>query len=260
MNQFNYGKSIMKKKLRKLKRKLLGRKDYKIVDGSTIPAPDLRWCGTEFQDDAYYLKSTEREAQRLIDRFGCTSESHVLDIGCGQGRLPIGLLRLLGTCNYTGMDVDADSIKWCRDFIQSQHPSCRFFYIDVHNERYNKNGEVLGENFSFDLSDQSVDIIFLYSVFSHMYDYDMKIYLDEFTRILKPEGKVFFTTFVEEDVPDFTNNPENYGYNKYSTSLHVVRYEKNYLFSILREKGFKVEGFEHGTEANGQSAIYLSRI
>ncbi len=250
----------MRKILRKIVRKLLGRKDYKIVDGSTILAPDLRWCGAEFQNDEYYLKSTEREAQRLIDFFGCTTESHVLDIGCGQGRLPIGLLRLLGRCTYTGMDVDADSIKWCNKFIHSQHPTCRFIHIDVHNERYNTNGEELSDDFSFSLADHSVDIIFLYSVFSHMYDYNMKIYLDEFNRILKPQGKVFFTTFVEENVPDFTNNPENYGYDNYSTSLHVVRYEKNYLFSILEEKGFKIEHFEHGNEANGQSAIYMSKI
>ena len=248
----------MKQKLRRIKRKLLGLKDYTYADGSIIPAPDLRWCGTEFKDDSYYLKSAEKEAHRLIENLNCHPESDVLDIGCGQGRLAIGLLRTLGTCNYVGLDVDIDSIKWCQNYIQQQHPSFQFLHVPVHNERYNTQGEKLTDNFSFDFPDNSFDVIYLYSVFSHMYDYNMKIYLDEFVRLLREDGQVFLTTFVEKDVPAFTNNPENYGYNSYSSSLHVVRYEKNYLFDILTEKGFVIKDFSHRTEANGQSAVYLS--
>mgnify|MGYP006281266909 FL=1 len=246
----------MKKKLRRFKRRLLGLKDYVEADGSIIPAPDLRWCGAEFKDNSFYLQSAEREAQRLVQSFGCNADSHVLDIGCGQGRLPIGLIRVLGTCHYTGLDVDWDSIHWCRKYIHHKHPSFRFKHINVQNERYHKNGEPLNRKFKFHVRDNALDIIYLYSVFSHMYENNMRIYLKDFARILKPGGHLFFTTFVEENVPNFTNNPDDYGYDKYSSSLHVVRYEKNYLFSILQEKGFSVDKFEHRAEANGQSAIY----
>ena len=37
----------------------------------------------------------------------------------------------------------------------------------------------------------------------------MRAYLREFLRILDECGKVFFTTFVEEDVPNISINPEN---------------------------------------------------
>ena len=249
----------MKRQLWRIKRKLLGRKDFAHVDGSIIPAPDLRWCGAEFKDDSYYIKSAEGEAKRLIDYFACHTGSSVLDIGCGQGRLAIGLQRILKSCNYLGLDVDVESIKWCQKYIQQNHPTFRFQHIRVNNERYNKKGDTLTDNFQFDAPEKSINIIYLYSVFSHMFDYNMRIYLKEFGRILKPEGHIFFTTFVEENVPDFVNNPDNYGYDKYSSSLNVVRYEKNYLYAILDENGFAVTDFVHRAEAKGQSAIYAKR-
>jgi cyclopropane fatty-acyl-phospholipid synthase-like methyltransferase len=235
------------------------RRDYVEVSGSIIPAPDRRWCGPEFKDDRFYLQSAEREAQRLVEHFQCTSSARVLDIGCGQGRLPIGLLRVLGDVNYTGLDIHRDSIEWCRRHIESHHPSCRFFHLDVYNERYNAEGVRLKEGFRFDLQDESADIIYLYSVFSHTTEQDMKTYLQEFSRILSGDGGIFFTTFVEEDVPDVSINPENYRL-EISGPLHVVRYDRRHLFAIVRSFGFTVDDYSYATEADGQSAIYLSRV
>ena len=66
-------------------------KEYVEYDGSIIPSPDRRWCGPEFKDDSYYIKSAESEATRLAQR-GCTKASSVLDLGCGQGLLAAWLL------------------------------------------------------------------------------------------------------------------------------------------------------------------------
>ena len=87
----------------------------------------------------------------------------------------------------------------------------------------------------------------------------MRIYLKEFLRILDKEGKIFFTTFVEPNVPEISINPDNYVLKKYSGPLHVVRYNKSYLFSIFDELGYSIEDFTHATETNGQSTIYLTR-
>ena len=87
----------------------------------------------------------------------------------------------------------------------------------------------------------------------------MRIYLKEFLRILDKEGKIFFTTFVEPNVLEILINPDNYVLKKYSGPLHVVRYNKSYLFSIFDELGYSIEDFTHATETNGQSTIYLTR-
>ena len=238
--------------------KILRSKKYVEVSGSIIPSKYRRYCGSEFKDDNFYLKSAEKEAKRLINYFQCTQQSQVLDVGCGQGRLPIGILRVIGDINYIGIDVDKKSIDWCKRYIQLKHPSFKFKHLNLHNERYNKNGVKIDEEFCFDLAENSVDIIYLFSVFSHTTEEDLRAYLNDFFRILDKRGKIFFTAFVENDVPNISINPESY-HLKCSGPFHIVRYNKDFLFSILDEYGFSILGFTHRTEADSQSAIYLRK-
>ncbi|MCB0308566.1 MAG: class I SAM-dependent methyltransferase [Bdellovibrionales bacterium] len=235
-------------------------RDHKIVDGSIVPCAFQRRCGTEFKGDHYFVRSAETEARRLVDHFKCTQSSNVLDVGCAYGRLPIGLIRVLKKSNYLGLDVDANAIDWCKRNIKSKETSFDFQFINVKNERYNSAGSEMDHNFKFALPDNHFDIIYLYSVFSHMLEPDIRSYLKEFSRILRSSGNVFFTTFVEENVPKVSSNPENYVFTKCSGPLHVVRYEKNYLFALLEDEGFKVQNFTHRTETDGQSALYLKKL
>lgn len=244
--------------VRRAARTILPRQEYRKISGSIIPSPDKRWCGPEFKDDSFYLKSAEREATRLIDHFHCTRKSRVLDVGCGQGRLPIGILRVIGQIDYTGVDVHEKSIVWCKRYIERHYSSFKFKHLNLYNERYNKHGIRVDENFRFEMEPKCVDVIYLFSVFSHTSEEDMRAYLNEFSRILDEGGRIFFTTFVEENVPNISINPENYRL-KCNGPLHVVRYEKDYLFSLLDETGYSVLEFAHGTEADGQSAIYLGK-
>ena len=244
--------------IRKTIKKILPRKKYVEVSGSIIPSRYSRCCGSEFKDDNYYLESAEKESIRLIDYFQCTLQSRILDIGCGQGRLPIGVLRVIGEINYIGIDVDLKSINWCKQYIESKHSSFKFKHLNLYNERYNKNGNKIDAGFCFDLAENTVDIIYLFSVFSHTTEEDMRVYLKDFSRILDKGGKMFFTTFVEDDVPNVSINPENY-HLKCSGPLHIVRYNKDYLFSALAEYGYSILNFTHRTEADGQSAIYLCK-
>jgi hypothetical protein len=86
----------------------------------------------------------------------------------------------------------------------------------------------------------------------------MRVYLKDFSRLLTNNGKLFFTTFVEKDVPNISINPENYRLNC-SGPLHIVRYQQDYLFSLLDACGYAVLDWTYSTEADGQSAIYLSQ-
>ena len=163
---------------------LFKRKDYVKVDGSILVPPNKRWCGAEFKNNEFYLRSAEAEAIRIRDNLGCNKNSHILDVGSGQGRLAIGILRIIGTLNYTGIDIHKPSVQWCRKHIQRKNPSFQFKHLDAYNERYSKNGDVINEGFHFDVTSQSMDIIYLYSVFSHMKKEEMEIYLRENLRMI----------------------------------------------------------------------------
>jgi hypothetical protein len=42
--------------------------------------------------------------------------------------------------------------------------------------------------------------------------------------------------------------------------LNIARYEKSHFFSIFESCGFEVERFDHGTELDRQSGIYLRPV
>jgi SAM-dependent methyltransferase len=242
---------------RRVKAAVSSEVDYVVYEGAILPPPKLRKGPPQQRNDEVFLQSARREARRLADHFHLGKHSSILDIGCGPGRLPIGILSVIGPVDYTGIDVQAVSIHWCKQYIQRTHPSFQFHHINAANQRYNKNGVEIAGDFEFDFPDKRFDIIVLLSVFSHMLERDVRIYLQECKRLLKGHGRIYLTAFVEEGVPNISVNPAGY-FPRFSGPLHVVRYEKDYIFTILRDSGFSVDEFSH--HGNGLlSTVYLSQ-
>ena len=229
--------------------------DRVCVDGSILPAKHLRTGGIHFQEDAAYLASAEEEAKRLQEHLDLNEESALLDIGCSTGRLAIGIQRTIGNVTYRGVDVSETSIRWAKRNIQKHHPTFRFLHLNIKNERYNPQGSM--EEHLLPFESQSFDIIYLYSVFSHMKEEHVVEYLREFSRLLRNGGRIFLTVFVEEDVEAFTENPKGYK-QEWKGALHCVRFEKAHFESLLAEHQLIVEKCSYGTETDGQSAYILS--
>ena len=225
---------------------------------TSLPSKYLRFCGNEFQNDAYYLASAQEEANRLVEYCGLTLNTRVLDVGCGTGRLPIGILDRVGeTQAYRGVDVGRRSIYWCQRYLQRQHPTFQFLHLDLYHPHYNPNGIPLDSRFRFPFNNEAFHIIYLYSVFSHMSQEEVRFYLKEFQRMLSPNGMVFLTAFIEEDVPDMSVNPEGYRM-RWNQELHCVRYDRTFFTTLLAESGFCIVRFEYEQATDGQSALYLS--
>ena len=224
-----------------------------------LPAKHLRLCGTEFEDDEHFIDSAIAEADRLVEYFGLNLRSCILDVGCGPGRLAIGILNRVGQVQqYSGVDIVRKRIKWCQRHIARQHSNFQFGHIDIHNPRYNPGGKPIDAGFRFPFSDHQFDIVYLYSVFSHMVSDEVQVYLGEFQRLLKPSGKMFLTAFVEDAVPEMTINPKDY-YRTWKGPLHCVRYDMNFFGSLLSEHGFKIDYLERDWSADGQNCLYISR-
>jgi len=204
------------------------------------------------------MQSATAEAERLVEAFGIQPRSSVVDIGCGVGRLPIGLLLRLGEVSeYRGFDVARGSTAWCQTFIALNHPGCQFALLNVRNARYNPDGAQLTDGFSLPVVGRSVDVAYLYSVFSHMVAEDVAVYLHELRRLLKPAGGVFLTAFLEEDVPRVSINPPDY-HRSWVGHLHCVRFDRSYFRSLVEDAGLAVDRIDYGVETDGQSGVYLS--
>jgi SAM-dependent methyltransferase len=212
-------------------------------------------CGEAYGHDDYFFNSGIAEARKLIDKLGCNRDSRVVDIGCGVGRVAIGLLEELGQVQYHGLDASSRYVRWCRRHIERLHPSFRFIHVDVENERYNPKGRRLTEDFAFPLPGGQADIVMAWGLFTNMAPEDMRIYVREISRIAASGARVLLTLFVEERVPAVTINPDNYVEYKCSGPLHVVRYEREFLFSIFAEHGLTVYEFAHHAGVHRVSAI-----
>jgi SAM-dependent methyltransferase len=228
-------------------------------DGRVLPAQHLRLCGREFRDHAYFLRSARAEADRLVTHCGLTTNSALLDIGCGFGRLAIGVADRVGDiADYHGVDVSAAAIAWCKRHVGRHHPSFTFTRLGVRNERYNPGGDAITPSFRLPLGDGTFDIAYAYSVFSHMELADIDHYLSELRRVLRPGGAAFVTLFVADEVPDISINPSS-GALAWQGPLHCVRYRRALIDRRIRDAGFEITQFADGVETDGQSGYYLRR-
>ena len=234
--------------------------DYVRHEGAILPLINNRRCGTAYVDDAVYLRTADEEAARLFDECGLSPGGRVLDIGCGQGRLAIGLRRRPEPVSYVGVDVSPEVVRWCRKHLAGAGPAggtFRFTTSSTKNERYNRGPAAVAAP-DLPADDAPYDVAYLYSVFSHMTDEDFLAHLRAIRTILAPDGRLFFTTWVERDVPPFEVNPPGYIFERFDGPLHVVRYERSHLEGLVKTAGFRVESLRQGQEVDGQSGILLA--
>ncbi len=128
-----------------------------------------------------------------------TPSSDILEIGCGCGRTAIALSEYLEDGSFVGMDIEQTSLKACADNKKLQREGFKFDFLDVQNDEFNPNGKHKADEYRFPYDDNSFDNIFLVSVFTHMLTNDVIHYIDEISRLLKPGGCAFITTFLMDD-------------------------------------------------------------
>jgi cyclopropane fatty-acyl-phospholipid synthase-like methyltransferase len=71
--------------------------------------------------------------------------------------------------------------------------------MNIQDELYNPSGTLRNLDATLPVASGSVDRIIAQSVFTHMLQPDIEHYLAEFSRVLKPGGRIFATTFIYDD-------------------------------------------------------------
>ena len=176
----------------------------------------------------------------LVARAGLTPQLKVLEIGCGCGRFAFAFAPKMDDNAYTGVDIDRPSIASAKSNAYLQRKKFAFHHLDVHNAEYNPNGKYSAEEYRFDLDDNSFDVVFLVSVFTHMLPADVKNYIKEIGRMLKSGGHVMFTTFIMDAGTHFDGNDFKYGSGPYRSShpeMHeiCIGYYLDFLDECLAE-------------------------
>lgn len=208
---------------------------------------------------------------RVTQVLDLAPNDRLLDIGCGIGRVPTGLIASHPDLSYRGFDPVAFGIEWCRRRF-APHPSYGFDHLDLHNRFYNPWGRICPENLRFPYGDDSFDCAIALSVFTHLLDTTTARYVGETMRVLRPGGRAMFTTFLSDGPQPGRDAQFSFAHTDGPCRIEspeepelAVAYTTDHWTDLARTAGGRVTQVIHGSWRGGpprpdfQDVIVLQR-
>ncbi len=212
--------------------------------------------GKIFTGQGDFVEAGNAFLKNFLDTCNLKPHHHILDVGCGIGRVARPLTGFLSRDGrYEGFDIVKGGIDWCNKHYMD-YPNFSFRYMPLHNDLYNLSSELSAKSFRFPYPDKLFDLVILTSVFTHMQPEAVKNYLDETTRVLKPGGHCFATFFLitktSESYLDQSPNPFfPYRYDDYFLHNDRVKdaniaYRYAYIKRMVKQSGLTVKSLYEG--------------
>jgi SAM-dependent methyltransferase len=214
-----------------------------------LPPPSLRRRVARTSSRREFLEVGRRVARDLRGVFDETRQpaeayGRWLDFGCGAGRVSRFVAEFPFVESLCGIDVDEEAILWSRGHLR------RGTYVHVL------------EASLLPFSDESFDVVFAISVFSHLDEESQRLWLREIHRVLRAGGLFLASTHSEKlrySRPDLTLEqhrrlnergflfaPGSGPFRSDSTfhSRHYLKQEWGKLFSIRSHHEDGLAGFQ----------------
>lgn len=184
--------------------------------------------------------------QLLGDALQQVDPETVLDVGCGYGRLAYALKRRGFAGRYFGLDILPRQITWLKENFHD--PAHRFELVNVRSERYNRRGKLDTSEAVF-RPGFSPDLTLFFSVFTHMYERDIEIYLRKARELISARSVVYATFFLLGGDPsrrpfrfDHRLNDHCSCHNP-NSPLHAIAYDETWLRGLFDRCGFVCRDF-----------------
>ena len=169
----------------------------------------------------------------LRHRLGWTSFDGrtLLDFGCGV-RFATTIYNLrLPFRSYVGVDVHAEAIAWLQGNVAD--PRFTFAHLDTRNAFYNPSGG-FDPDALLRLALPPCDTASMFSVITHQNPEEARVTLTQIRRVLKDGARLYFTAFIDEGVPYYTESaPDNPG--------AASTYGPDALLELVQAQGWRVE-------------------
>ena len=168
----------------------------------------------------------------LLRHAGLLAQQHVIDVGCGSGRLAVPLSSYL-TGKYSGFDVVAALVDYARAKVA--RPDWRFETID---------------HIGIPEPDACADMVCFFSVLTHLLHEQSYWYLEEAKRVLKPGGRIVasFLNFSQDSHWDIFMNTLKDAKDGPSGPINVFL-SREILTVWARHLGLEIVEFIDGEQA-----------
>lgn len=149
-----------------------------------VPPAKLRYRVHGSLDKRSFLQIGEVIAKNIRDLClmagrDLHSFEHVLDFGCGSGRVMRNFKGAPTSCQRYGTDIDAELVSWCAK--------------NLPHARWSQNGFQP----PLDFADNTFDLIYAISVFTHLSEELQHAWLRELRRVAKPGAIIILTVHGE---------------------------------------------------------------
>jgi SAM-dependent methyltransferase len=161
------------------------------------------------------------------------SSDRVLEIGCGAGRIAFALRYYLEAGEYHGFDPMPDKIAFASGAYWTSHANYHFAHADVRNTYYHPAGRIEPTDFRFPYDDESFDVVFAASVFTHMAPANVAHYFRQAARVLKPGGRCMFSFFLLDNRAQAASRPSIFGQSDFEFTHRLSGWGDEFGFSFL---------------------------
>ena len=187
--------------------RVFGRRDWLVTDVAEWASgrrdrftPPIRLQHVPGSGDFRALGETSVHYLQALTDLKATDR--VLDIGSGNGRTARVLTReLRSPGSYDGFDINREVIAWCQRRYRRTHAPFRFKHADLHNTAYNPDGRHAAADYRFPYPDAAFDLVFAFSVLTHLMPESAERYISEASRVLASGGRMLLTWFLLTDAP-----------------------------------------------------------
>lgn len=176
--------------------------------------------------------------------FDFSSDIVEIGVGCGRRAFHIRDFRLSDstfTGTYLGIDIDGELLDWCRRNFDSRFT----FEQSTHASASYVNEEAAEGYYRVPRADASVDFFLGTSVLTHLLEPQLRNYLEEGARVLRPGRTLAMTCFALDLAPSTMGDRHSFSHrvgNAYVESLSqpeaAVAYESEFLERVALESGF----------------------
>jgi SAM-dependent methyltransferase len=153
-----------------------------------IPPGDLIYLVSGHRSAAWFVAGGNSSAQAIREimrkqRVPLRKCADVLDFGCGVGRI-IRHMQATPGPRWHGTDYNPQLVEWCQ-----RHLKFADFRLNT-----------LSDGLPY--ADASFDLVYCFSVFTHLPEHLQKFWIGELARVLRPRGHIYLTTHGEHYIAD----------------------------------------------------------